>query len=117
MSDLKLLAFVPNLEDGIRNASWGREHKFPYFRQGYVDLGLGREVEVTDSIRDATEGFAIADARGVVQAKYKTAQRAQEAMEAARPRFIADLDLDPDEDPELEAEMAEVAEATSGKRS
>lgn len=71
-SDFKVLAYVPNLMEAARNYCARRESRFPYFREGYVDLGLGRHIHWTDAIREATEGYAVADKAGKVRQRYSS---------------------------------------------
>lgn len=105
---LRLLAYVPNLMPEARKYCARREGSLPYFREGFVDLDHGRHINWTAAIKGAIEGYAIADEKGVVQARYRTLERAVQARDAARPRFISDLDLDTDED-----EVSQVAGATA----
>lgn len=97
--ELKLLAYVPNLEDGVRDYCAKREGHFAYFRQGYVDINMGRNIEHTAAIIDATEGYAIADVRGEIKSTSRSYQKAAEAINKAQPKFIPDLDIDLDDEP------------------
>lgn len=103
MLELKLLAFTPNLNENTRVYCARREQKFPYFREGFVDLGLGRHVHHTDAIMEAVQGFAIADAQGKVLGRYSTAKNAQTAIDRAQPRFVSDIELEQEEDVEVES--------------
>jgi hypothetical protein len=114
-TNLKLLAYVPNLMDSARKYCAQREAKFPYFRDGYVDLALGRHTNWTDAIRQATEGYAIADGAGTVQATYKSLKNADRAMEIARPRFLTELELEPEE--EVPAKPAKTAKTKTAAAS
>ena len=100
MLELKLLAFAPNLNENTRIYCARREAKFPYFREGFVDLGLGRHVHHTDAIMEASQGFAIADAQGKVLGRYKTAANAQTAIDRAQPRFVSDIELEQEDEVE-----------------
>ena len=94
--DAKVLAYVPGLMAEALEYCAQRESKFPYFREGYVDVALGRHTNWTHVIHKATENYAIADARGVVQGTYKSLKNAEAARlkDAARPRFATEMELE-----------------------
>lgn len=101
-SDLKLLAYAPNLIEACREYCAQREGKFPYFRQGYIDLSLGRHTNWTDAIREATTGYGIADGNGNVLATRTTLQAAISAIEKAARPVIPQFELE-DEAPTPDA--------------
>lgn len=92
-SDLKLLAHVPNLIEPAREYCAQREARFPYFRDGFVDMDLGRHTNWTDAIREATVGYGIADARGKVLATGKSLTATIAAREKASTPVIPQIDL------------------------
>lgn len=79
-SEFKVLAYVPNLIEPARKYCEGREGRFPYFREGFVDLALGRHIHWTDAIKQATEGYGVADKAGKVKQRYSSYQAAQDAI-------------------------------------
>ena len=99
-NDLRLLAYVPNLLESARKHCAGREEQFPYFRQGYVDMDLGRHTEWTDVIREATEGYALADKAGKVVQTYRSLLNAEQARLNAVIRVVPEVEIEPDEAPD-----------------
>lgn len=93
---LKLLAYVPNLDAATRaycagavtpaRPHGGKEGKFPYFQQGYVNLDIPRDSAYTTDIRVASEHFAIADEEGnlIEGAQFDTFAEAERARAGAK---------------------------------
>ena len=87
---LRVLAQVENLDPSAIDAITPYEGDEPYFPD-YVDANFPRDFDVTDSVVEATTGFAIADENGDIIARFegdrdgKSAyQRAQEAVAGAK---------------------------------
>ena len=84
---LSVLAHVPNLHENARKHCAMREKRFPYFREGWVSLELGRHTNYTDAIRAATKpdangkSYAVADEQGQILQRYSTFANAVKAKE------------------------------------
>ena len=87
---LSILAHTPNLIDAARKHCAMREKQFPYFRQGWVSLDLGRHTNYTDAIRAATKpdengkSYAVADEQGNILQTYSTFANAAKAREGVK---------------------------------
>lgn len=106
INDLRLVAHVTNLEPEVEKYCAGREDKFPYFRQGFVDLDLARHTLQTEAIRLATDGFALANKDGQVLQRYSTFAAAESARKGAVIRLAPDI--------AMEESLAEAAMSNEG---
>ncbi len=111
---LRVLAKVDNLDASAIDAITPYEGDEPYFPD-FVDANFPRDFDVTDSVVDATTGYAIADESGEIIARFegdrdgKSAyQRAQEAAAGAKVTLALEL---PTGDPAGESEAAPAAPA------
>jgi len=110
---LKLLAKVPGLDETTKEAcGWDvtritrngqpvmREARFPYFRDGFVDIDLPRSVEYTVDINKATKGYAVADENGVVLGEFKSINAAEKARAGAKVKLVVETpEIELDDDP------------------
>lgn len=102
---LKMLAFVPDLDEQTKaycrgpvteKNPWGaREGKFPYFREGYVNVDIPRDSAYTTDIRVASKHWAIADENGNVieGAKFDSFADADKARAGAKISLNVDIAL------------------------
>lgn len=94
IAEFKLLAYVPYLPESARVYCAQREARFPYFRDGYVDLDLGRHTNWSDLIRESAQHFAIADGNGNVLAIRRTLKAASAARDKASIRTVPQFDIE-----------------------
>jgi hypothetical protein len=100
---MSVLAYTPGLPEGARKHCAMREKQFPYFREGWVSLDLGRHTNYTDAIRAATvpdesgKAYAVADAQGNIIQRYSTFANAVEKRARAR-AIQARPELEPEDE-------------------
>lgn len=114
---LRVLVHVEGLDAAAIDAIQPYEGDEPYFPD-YVDANFPRDFDVTDSVVDAADGYAIADESGTIVARFegerngKSAyQRAQEAAAGATVRLAVDI---PDDELSFD-ESTEGGETASAK--
>ena len=117
MPTLKLLAFCPKLDPATKDAcGWDRnmirrdgqpavrEARYPYFHDGYIDIGLPRDVAYTTDITKAAKGYGVADEQGNLLGKFDSLPAAESALAGAKIRLVTDIAL-----PEEEEKVADTA--------
>ena len=116
MPTLKLLAFCPNLDPQTKEAcGWDvamnrrngqgpalKEARFPYFNDGFVDIGLARDSFYAEDIVRATKGYAVADEQGNILSRFDKLDVAEKAMAGAKVRLTVDVDIPTEEEPVAE---------------